>query len=328
MNEATTYYYKAYVLEFNESTGEYEYRYGEVKSFTTLAKDFKVGKWLELPAFSTAAMKKTTTSSLTDLYEVTHHVTNNGEERNYSILYDPEMFASYWVAYPLAKGHMGTISRDDKWSYDDAVPRSKQTNLVSGSYGVSISTPNYDSNLYSRGHQIASSDRKGNADMMDQTFFMTNLTPQIQNGFNGGIWGNLESGIQSVASSYSDTVYVVTGAAFRKATDGTESITTIVNKNDGKTIPVPNYYWKALLKVRRSGSTITAAKAIGFWLPHKDLQGENYTSYVVSVDDIESWTGFDLFANLDESLQASAEQLSSYSTDSQKTTRWNEFRNY
>ena len=280
--------------------------------------EFRVGKWLELPSYTTIAMKKTTTSSLTDLYPVSHFVTGNGVMRNYSILYDPEMFASYWVAYPLAAGHMGNITRSDHWAFDPDVPQSKQTDLTNGSYGVEFYNENNEKDLYSRGHQIASADRKGNADMMDQTCFMTNLTPQIQNGFNGSIWGSLEGAVQSVAKSYSDTVYVVTGAAFRKATDGTETITTIVNTRDGKTLPVPNYYWKALLKVKRSGTTITEAKAIGFWLPHTDLKGQSYTSYVVSVDDIESWTGFDLFANLAESLQTSAET----------STNWNDFKNY
>ena len=270
--------------------------------------------WLEMPSYTTPEMSGTTTSSLTDLYERTHSATMGGKtQRNYSILYDPEMYASYWVAYPLCSDHITGSGRANAWAYDPDVPNAKQTNCTAGAYGVNISTPNYADNHYARGHQIANADRNGVDDMCDQTYFMTNITPQIQNGFNGGIWSQLEGGVRNLTSSC-DTVYVVTGAAFRKKGGG-EVINTIVNTRDSKTLPVPNYYWKALLKVTWSAGKVTDALAIGFWLPHQDLKGESYTDskYVVSVDQIEEWTGFDLFSNLSTDLQTSAEANTSWS---------------
>ena len=269
-----------------------------------------------MPSYTTANMSGTTTSSLSDLYKVTHSATMGAKtQRNYTLLYDPEMYASYWVAYPLCSGHLGS-GRADAWAYDpDVTPTStKQTNAIAGAYGVNIATTNYDNNLYARGHQIPNADRTVNTDMSDQTFYMTNITPQIQYGFNGGIWKDLEEAVRNLTSSC-DTVYVVTGAAFRKK-GGSESITTIVNTRDSKTLPVPNYYWKVLLKVTWSGSEVTAASAIGFWLPHQDLKGESYSDskYVTSVDQIETWTGFDFFANLPSSLQTTAESNTSWDT--------------
>ncbi len=251
-------------------------------------------------------MSGTTTSSLSDLYKVTHTATMGGKtQRNYTLLYDPEMLASYWVAYPLCADHLSS-GYSASWAYDPDIPEAKQAKQKSG-YGVSLSTPNYANNEYARGHQIPNADRNGVDAMQAQTYYYANLTPQIQNGFNGGIWSNLEGAVRSLCSTC-DTVYVVTGAAFRKKTVGTETINTITNVgNGGGELKVPNYYWKALLKVTWSGSNVTAATAIGFWLPHQDLQGHNYTEYTVSVDDIESWTGFDLFTNLSTALQATAE---------------------
>lgn len=299
--------------------------YGDVRSFTTSAPSGDTPtNWLELPVYSASTMTNTTTSSLTDLYCVTHRATMNGKtQRNYTCLYDPEIYASYWVAFPLCHDHITGSGREEAWAYDPDVPQAKQTKVFPGSYGVTLETPNYSSNLYSKGHQIANSDRKGVDDMADQTYYMTNITPQIQNGFNGGIWANLETAIQNLTSSC-DTVYVVTGAAFRKKTDGTENITYITNTRDGKTLPVPNYYWKALLKVTRNGNTITAAKAIGFWLPHMDLKDENYadSKYVVSVDKIEEWTGFDLFANLPGDNNSGIEQTA------EANTSWTSFQSY
>ena len=292
LDASTTYYYKAYVLEWNESKAQFEERFGSEMSFTTAAPAPSVpAGWLELPAYTTSGMSGTTTSSLSDLYYLRHKATMGGKtQRNYTCLYDPD------------------------------VPQSKQTNCIPGAYGVSLATENYANNLYSRGHQIANADRNGSDGMCDQTYYMTNITPQIQNGFNGGIWNNLEGAVQGLVSSC-DTVYVVTGAAFRKK-GGSETIKTIKNSRDNKILPVPNYYWKALLKVKRSGGTVTQASAIGFWLPHADLQGQNYTSHVVSVDQIETWTGFDFFSNLPGDNSSGIERLA------ESNTNWTTFRNF
>ena len=270
-----------------------------------------------MPAYTTANMSGTTTSSLSDLYKVTHSAMMGGKtQRNYTLLYDPAMFASYWVAYPLCTAHM-TTGRKESWAYDPSVPEAKQAK-AKDSYGVSLSTANYPSNSYARGHQIPNADRNNVADMQAQTYYYTNITPQIQNGFNGGIWSNLEGAVRSLCSSC-DTVYVVTGAAFRKKTVGNETIFTITDTgNNGDELPLPNYYWKALLKVTWSGSEVTAASAIGFWLPHQDLKDESYLDYTVSVNQIESWTGFDLFTNLPASLQTTAEA----------NTNWDTFRTF
>ena len=277
--------------------------------------------WLELPAYAPSDMSGTSTSSLTDLYLVKHFASmNSRRQRNYSCLYDPEMYASYWVAYPLCTDHMGS-GRTESWGYDPEVPESKQTEVFPSSYGYGANHPteNFPDNFYARGHQIPNADRNGVDEMMAQTYYMTNITPQIQNGFNADIWLDLEIAVRNVAYSC-DTVYVVTGAAFRKK-GGSETINYMTNtRYDQKELPVPNYYWKALLKVTWSGNEVTAASSIGFWLPHDDLYGDSYDDdkYVVSVSQIEQWTGVNLFANLPASLQSAAEG----------NTNWNSFRSF
>ena len=80
-------------------------------------------------------------------------------------------------------------------------------------------------------------------------------------------------------------------------------------------LPVPNYYWKVVLKVKRSGEMITAASAIGFWLEHRvysATKGEVFGNYSVSVDQLESYTGLDFFVNLPEEMQATAEDNSDW----------------
>lgn len=313
LNESTTYYYKAYVLEYDGTSGAYVAHYGAIKSFTTGTKAaFKPGGWLEMPSYTVDDTFRSTTSSLlTDLYPVTHRALLGSPatlQRNYTMLYDPAMYASYWVAYPLCATHMGS-GRDEFWSFDPEVPQNKQTDIHKGAYGVKWPTANYANNYFARGHQLPNADRNGAtaSAMLEQTYYSTNLTPQLQYGFNGDIWKNLEDGVRSCVSG-SDTVYVVTGAAFKKVGE-TKDITTIVSVRDGKTLPVPNYYWKVLLKVKWSGTSVSAAQAIGFWLDHWATYSTASDAYIpckVSVDQIEAWTGFDFFVNIGD-LQTTAE---------------------
>ena len=47
----------------------------------------------------------------------------------------------------------------------------------------------------------------------------------------------------------------------------------------------PNYFYKLVLRVKYSGSTVSDARAIGFWMEHKAYTGD---SYVNLPDQIES----------------------------------------
>jgi len=258
----------------------------------------KTTGWLELPA----------TSSQSGVKTLKHYAMMDGtRQRNYTCLYDASMNASYWVAYPICASHLGS-GRKESWGYDPEISSKDQTSVSSG-YGVSIETTNYVKNSYARGHQIPNADRNGNEEMMAQTYYSTNMTPQIQNGFNGLIWAKLEAAVRNMVPA-NDTLYVVTGAAFKKV-GGNEEVSYVTNRNDSKVLPVPNYYYKVVLKVKRTEGVISEASAIGFWMPHDDLKGHNYSEYVTSVDQIEEWTGYNFFVNLSNQLQSKAESNTS-----------------
>ena len=322
LNELSTYYYRAYVLWLNTETNTYEEYFGDIRSFQTGTRDFSSAGWLELPAYSTSGMAGTSDSSFSDLYCITHRADMDGTmQRNYTALYDPEMYASYWVAYPLCSRHMGSGRTDDPWCVDPGIPAAKQVDLSLGGYSVpsaSVVNATVADQYYARGHQIPNADRNGEDEMRNQTYYAINSTPQLHKEYNDGIWLELEKAVRSAVIG-SDTVYVVTGAAFRKK-GGSETIHYVPSNRYGS-LPLPNYYWKVLLKVKWSGSNINNAKAIGFWLEHRDdLVSSGYvcTDFVQNVDQIETWTGFDFFANLPQSLQASIET----------NTDWNSFKTF
>ena len=248
--------------------------------------------WLELPA-------QRTDNAYPNAAEYT--VTYSGE-RNYTHYYDKDTYTSLWVAYPLESKHMGSLERPSSWSFNPLIDEKYQVDLCSRSY---VDT-------YSRGHLIPNASRNGIKGMQTQTFYVTNSVPQRQDKFNGTIWASLEKGIQSLAKS--ETVYVVTGVQFNKVGEN-KSINYTKAKDDSKNVPVPNYFYKVALKVNTNSSgTVTSASTIGFWFEHKDYSNSTYSNYAVSVDQIEAWTGFDFFVNLPDSIEATAETNTSWST--------------
>ena len=225
-------------------------------------------------------------------------------ERNYTTYYDKSTYTSMWTAYPLQSKHMGSLSRPSKWSYNTEIGEEYQVDLRDNSYT--------DTDTYSRGHLIPNASRNGIEEMQKQTFYVTNSVPQVQNNFNSGIWSSLEAALQSAASK--KTIYIVTGVAFSKVGE-TKTINYTTAKDDTKQVPIPNYFYKVVLKVTTNSSgTVTSASTVGFWFENKAYSNSTYTNCAVSVDLVEQWTGFDFFANLPDSVEATAEKNTSWST--------------
>lgn len=229
-------------------------------------------------------------------------VSSSGE-RNYTAYYDKSTYTSMWTAYPLQSKHMGSLSRPGSWSF---FPDLEQK------YQVDLTDKSYEGDTYSRGHLIPNASRNGISEMQKQTFYVTNSVPQVQNNFNSGIWSSLEGALQSIAQG-GTTLYIVTGVAFEKVGES-KSVSYIQAKDDTKNIPIPNYFYKLVLKVTTNSSgTVTSATTCGFWFENKAYSGSTYSNCAVSIDQVEQWTGFDFFANLPDSVEVSAEKNSSWS---------------
>lgn len=218
-----------------------------------------------------------------------------GDEVNYTALYDTERYASLWVAYEVSSDDMGDVKRPTSWSYNPYLSTSKQVNLCSRSYNDD----------YSRGHLIPNASRNARREAQEQTFYVTNSVPQIQNGFNGGVWMHLESAVQRYAEN--EPLYVTTGVVFEPVGQSREIAYTTA-KDDTKRVPVPNYFYKVVLRVESNASgEIVDAEAIGFWFEHR-AYSDKYYNYAMSVDEVERLTGFDFFASLSDEVEARAER--------------------
>ena len=315
---STTYYYQAYMMVWDGTSAYKEIVSSTVGSFTTLANPAGIPTgWLELPAI---------TGDEDYVGKFYGSGGTAGTNRNYSYAYNYEYYASMWVAYPLCTSHQSGSGGSGNWTYNPNIDSNKQVKITSNSYGTM-----YNAGSYSRGHQCPNASRKSNTQMNNQTYYATNQTPQLQNKFNGSIWGALEGAVRGLTRSSSDTVYVVTGPLYRKV-GGNETISYLhgasnQNANPAE-LPIPNYYWKAVLKVKRnSNGEITDALAIGFWFDHRNYESaESYSDaeHIVSVDKIEEWTGLDLFTNLPGTNEYGIEKTA------EANTTWdaNTFRNF
>ena len=223
------------------------------------------------------------------------------EERNYTLYYDFDTYTSMWVAYPLEARHMGDYERPGAWDYNPYISVSEQVNLCSRSYVDD----------YSRGHLIPNASRDGDREMQLQTFYVTNSVPQVQDGFNGGIWMRLEAGLQRVAQQ--SVVYIVTGVAFEKMHEECEVKYTAARNEPEKRVPVPNYFYKVALKVAYDASgEVVDAQSVGFWFENRSYSG-GFADYTESVDTIEAWTGFDFFPALADGIEERVERNRSWS---------------
>lgn len=235
--------------------------------------------WMELPAIPEG------------MDAFTHSMTvGSVSTRNYSFLWDYDNLVAPWVAYPLCKWNIGNnIKRTNAWGLDPLLPEGKQPVLYRG-----FSKGN--NGWYARGHQIPSADRLTSYESNSMTFYGTNMTPQIQDGFNGDIWATLEGKVRSWANS-SDTLYVVTGCVIDYK-DG-ETVKYALD-NNGKKVTVPTAYYKAVLRYMKNSTVgYSGYSACAVWLDHKVYSTKNIDSkYSMSVKDLEKKVGMDFFVNL------------------------------
>jgi endonuclease G len=116
---------------------------------------------------------------------------------------------------------------------------------------------------------------------------------------------HLESAVQRYAER--EPLYVATGVVFEPVGESCE-IRYTTAKDDTKPIPVPNYFYKVVLRVDRNASgEVIDAEAIGFWFEHR-AYSDKYYNYAMSVDEVERLTGFDFFASLPDDVEAHAER--------------------
>ncbi len=199
--------------------------------------------------------------------------------KGFILSYSEKHEQAEWVAYLLTSQEVrGKVPRTNRFKEDPQVSTGSAT------------PEDYLHSGYDRGHLAPAGDMKWDKQAMDESFYMSNISPQ-KPAFNRGIWKKLEEQVRQWALE-NDSIYVITGPVF------SDSPETIGNSK----VSVPAYFFKALMDV-----SYPTYKMIGFILPHQKSQAGLLT-YAVSIDSLESFVNMDLFPALPDELENQLEK--------------------
>ncbi len=204
----------------------------------------------------------------------------------FSIGYSYKYRQAVWVCYVLFADNLKLpqVKRSNKFKIDFSVknPTTPQDYTRSG---------------YDRGHLAPAADMTYSIQAMEDSFLMTNISPQIP-GCNRGIWRRVETQVRKWAYQ-EEILYIITGPIFDDQS----------NKKLGKTdIPVPVAFYKIVFDMT------PPCKMIGFIVPNQTTK-KRVPSFVVSVDEIEKLTSNDFFPALpdeDENILESKKDFKSW----------------
>ena len=196
----------------------------------------------------------------------------------YSLSYNEEHEQANWVAYELnSKKINGKIKRKNNFKVD--------LNIKTGSANLL----DYKKSGYDRGHLAPAADMKWSKKAMDESFYLTNISPQFP-AFNRGIWYKLEKQVRQWAIE-NESVYIVTAGVLK-------NITTTIGTNQ---VSVPNLFYKVILDYKEP-----ELKGIGFILQNQKLTFP-LQSYAVTIDEVELLTGIDFFHSIQNNIEEQIE---------------------
>ena len=204
------------------------------------------------------------------------------DREGYALGYSEEHEQARWVIYRMTYEEATTkaAARNDNFRPDPEIPTGSAT------------LADYRGSGYDRGHLAPAADMSHSEKTMDESFFMSNMSPQTPD-FNRGIWKDLEAQVRDFAIVEKD-VYIVTGPILPE-TKTNETITIGPSR-----VTVPEAYFKVVW------DRTSPEKMIGFVLPNKG-SSEPLQSYAVTVDKVEELTGLNFFSELPKEQQEALE---------------------
>jgi len=192
----------------------------------------------------------------------------------YILSYNEKYEQANWVYYVMTDSMViaGGQERSNKFKVDELVPTG------------SAKSSDYTKSGYDRGHLCPAADMDFNHTAMEESFLMSNISPQAPD-FNRGIWKELETEVREWAKQ-KHKLYVVTGPVFseNKGTIGKDQVL------------VPGFFFKVLY------DETTHPEIIAFVLPNQKSD-RPLSDFVIKVDDLEKLTGYDFFSQLPDDVE-------------------------
>lgn len=198
----------------------------------------------------------------------------------YTTSYNSEWKLPNWVAWVLTPDRLvEVVSRSNKFLPDPLLPEDE-----------AVTTSDYSGSGYDRGHMCPAGDNRWRLQAMTESFYMTNMCPQVHN-LNAGDWKELEDKCRNWAES-EGKIYIVCGPILYN-----QKHETIGKQHK---VIVPEAFFKVILALGKT------PKAIGFI--YKNTKCNNpLSTYVNTVDEVERITGIDFFPALPDDIENKVE---------------------
>jgi endonuclease G, mitochondrial len=163
---------------------------------------------------------------------------------------------------------------------------------------------------YDRGHMAPAANHKGSQEAMDDTFILTNVSPQVGQGFNRDYWARFERFVQQVAERCDD-VYVVTGPCYLPQPGPAGwAVNHSMLGSPPQMVAVPTHFYKVVLGEKKNGLNGTVLGA--FVLPNTPIDPKTpLASFAVPVSALEEVVGISFFPKfLEKEKRLAVDQVS------------------
>lgn len=221
------------------------------------------------------------------------------DELYYAVSYSDAKKTANWVSWHVQSTDVGSTPRQDDFRANP--------NLPAG--WVKVTELDYTGSGFDRGHLCPSSDRTSSFAANSSTFLMTNMIPQAPTN-NQVVWANLESYCRTLVDQGNE-LYIIAGTHGEGGT-GNNGYMTHINRGS-YTITVPGYVWKTILVLPQGTDDLNRiddrTRIITVLIPNENSVSNNWRNYRVSVDELETLTGYDFFSKVPQSIQDAIEAV-------------------
>jgi endonuclease G, mitochondrial len=216
----------------------------------------------------------------------------------YTLSYNKNKSTANWVSWHLSTAWKGETKRQNDFSPDNSLPND----------WYEVSPRDYSETGFDRGHLCPSDDRDGSLENNQETFLMTNMVPQAPD-HNRGIWKSLED-YGRILTQQGNEVYIIAGTIGEGGT-GTNGFAKSIGRNNNITVPAS--LWKIIVVLPIGQNDVQRinenTRIIAVNIPNQNSVGaESWKKYQVSIDELESLTGFDFLSNVPADIQAVIER--------------------
>ena len=224
-----------------------------------------------------------------------HYATTEqgGRLLNYALDWHADKKHSRWVAFVFTNTTATTHWNRNKWNgaywdgqYWEGDPFQPDPDIPAGER---TELADFRGSGYDRGHLCPAADNKWDARAMKESFYMSNISPQLP-GLNRGSWKKLEDRCRRWAAA-GGTYYIVAGPVFSDA--------PAKHIGTGR-VAVPGGFFKVIYT-----DVGGKPRAAGFLFDN--VEGKTAGERIVTVDAVERLTRYDFFPNLPDATEKKVE---------------------